>query len=140
MLVRQVSEGRAEVENQYIRAVTRTGNELAQAQVADVFELRDTFEWRGLGEIPASALKIREAYADFDAERRFAMSYVPAPDNPACDCGDILRGVKKPVDCKLFGTACTPESPMGSCMVSSEGACAAHWTYGRFRDGQRKSA
>ncbi len=140
MLVRQVNEGRAEVENQYIRAVTRTGNELAQAQVADVFELRDTFEWRGLGEIPASALKIREAYADFDAERRFAMSYVPAPDNPACDCGDILRGVKKPVDCKLFGTACTPESPMGSCMVSSEGACAAHWTCGRFRDGQRKSA
>jgi hydrogenase expression/formation protein HypD len=140
MLVRQVNEGRAEVENQYIRAVTRAGNEIAQAQVADVFELRDTFEWRGLGEIPASALKIRQAYAPFDAERRFAMDYVPARDNPACDCGDILRGVKKPVDCKLFGSACSPESPMGSCMVSSEGACAAHWTYGRFRDGQRKSA
>ncbi len=140
MLVRQVNEGRFEVENEYIRAVSRDGNTLAQREVAEVFDLRDTFEWRGLGEIPKSALKIRDAYADMDAERRFDIAYVPAPDNPACECGDILRGEKKPVDCKLFGTACTPDSPMGSCMVSSEGACAAHWTYGRFRDHRKKSA
>jgi hydrogenase expression/formation protein HypD len=140
MLVRQVNEGRFDVENEYIRAVTRDGNELAQAQVAEVFELRETFEWRGLGEIPDSALKVRAEYADFDAERRFAITYVPAPDNPACECGDILRGVKKPTDCRLFGTACTPDSPMGSCMVSSEGSCAAHWTYGRFRSTEKMSA
>lgn len=140
MLVRQVNEGRFEVENEYIRAVTRDGNKLAQSQVAEVFALRETFEWRGLGEIPDSALKIRGGFADFDAERRFDITYVAAPDNPACECGDILRGVKKPTDCKLFGTACTPDSPMGSCMVSSEGSCAAHWTYGRFRDLDKMSA
>lgn len=140
MLVRQVNTGRAEVENEYSRAVTRDGNQIAQAQMADVFDLRDTFEWRGLGEIPSSALKIRTAFADFDAERRFTVDYIPASDNPACECGPVLRGLKKPEDCKLFGAACTPETPMGSCMVSSEGACAAHWTYGRFRDFRRKSA
>jgi len=134
MLVRQVNEGRHEVENEYIRAVTEEGNLRAQAEVAEVFELRQSFEWRGLGEVPYGALRLREAYADFDAERRFAIETIPAADNPACECGAILRGVKKPVDCKLFGTACTPETPMGSCMVSPEGACAAHWTYGRFRD------
>jgi hydrogenase expression/formation protein HypD len=134
MLVRQVNEGRAEIENQYIRAVTAQGNRLAQQAVGEIFELRDSFEWRGLGAVPLSALQLRQAYAEFDAERRFAMQDRPAADNPACECGAILRGAKKPVDCKLFGTACTPETPMGSCMVSSEGACAAHWTYGRFRD------
>lgn len=134
MLIRQVNEGRTDVENEYARAVRREGNERAKTDVADVFELRKSFEWRGLGDVPYSALRIKEAYARFDAERLYGMEYVPAPDNPACDCGAILRGVKKPTDCKLFGTACTPESPMGSCMVSSEGSCAAHWTYGRFRD------
>ncbi|MCW8917147.1 MAG: hydrogenase formation protein HypD, partial [Magnetovibrio sp.] len=112
----------------------------AKADVADVFELRKTFEWRGLGEVPYSALRIKQAYAQFDAERLFSMTYVPTPDNPACDCGAILRGVKKPTDCKLFGTACTPDNPMGSCMVSSEGSCAAHWTYGRFRDEDKDKA
>lgn len=136
MLVRQVNEGRFEVENEYSRAVTREGNIKAKAEVADVFELRESFEWRGLGEVPYSALRVKAAYADFDAERRFDIHYEPAPDNPACECGAILRGVKKPQDCKLFGTACTPDTPMGSCMVSAEGACAAHWTYGRFRDQQ----
>ena len=134
MLVRQVNDGRFEVENQYIRAVTTEGNRIAQREIAEVFELRAAFEWRGLGELPASALQIRDAYADLDAERRFALETVSAADNPACECGDILRGLKKPAECKLFGTVCSPESPMGSCMVSPEGACAAHWTYGRFRD------
>ena len=134
MLVRQVNEGRAEVENQFARAVTREGNLAAQRAVSDVFELRERFEWRGLGEVPYSALRIREAYAAFDAERRFDLRYQPVPDHKQCECGAILRGVKRPTDCKLFGTVCTPESPMGSCMVSSEGACAAHYSYGRFRD------
>lgn len=134
MLVRQVNEGRAEVENEFSRAVTREGNLAAQRAVSDVFELRERFEWRGLGEVPYSALKIRAAYAEFDAERRFGLSYKPVPDHKQCECGAILRGVKRPQDCKLFGTVCTPENPMGSCMVSSEGACAAHYSYGRFRD------
>jgi hydrogenase expression/formation protein HypD len=134
MLVRQVNEGRAEVENQFARAVTREGNLAAQRAVSDVFELRERFEWRGLGEVPYSALKIRAGYVAFDAERRFDLHYKPVPDHKQCECGAILRGVKKPTDCKLFGNVCTPENPMGSCMVSSEGACAAHYSYGRFRD------
>jgi hydrogenase expression/formation protein HypD len=134
MLVRQINEGRAEVENQFIRAVTREGNRKALALVAEVFELRRSFEWRGLGLVPYSALKIKEPYADWDAEKRFAIPGAMVPDHKACACGAILRGVKKPTDCKLFGTGCTPENPMGSCMVSAEGACAAHYTYGRFRD------
>ncbi|MDH4060350.1 MAG: hydrogenase formation protein HypD [Aquincola sp.] len=134
MLVRQVNEGRAEVENQFVRAVTRQGNLAAQRAVSDVFELRERFEWRGLGEVPYSALKIRAGYAAFDAERRFDLHYEPVPDHKQCECGAILRGVKKPTDCKLFGNVCTPENPTGSCMVSSEGACAAHYSYGRFRD------
>ncbi len=133
MLVRQMNEGRSEVENQYIRAVTREGNRAAQALVREVFDLRDAFEWRGLGSIPDSALKLRDEWAEFDAEKRFAVKRIEASDNPACECGTILIGAKEPADCKLFGTVCTPETPMGSCMVSSEGACAAHWTYGRFR-------
>jgi len=134
MLVRQVNEGRAEVENQFTRAVTREGNRVAQALMAEVFEPRESFEWRGLGEVPASALRIRAEFATFDAEARFGLAYRPVPDHKQCECGAILRGVKQPTDCKLFATVCTPENPMGSCMVSSEGSCAAHYTYGRFRD------
>ncbi|WP_127805820.1 hydrogenase formation protein HypD [Hydrogenophaga sp. NH-16] len=134
MLVRQVNRGAAHVENEFTRAVTPEGNLRAQALVSEVFELRPSFEWRGLGEVPYSALKIREAFAAFDAERRFDLAYQSVPDNKACECGAILRGVKRPTDCKIFGTVCTPENPVGSCMVSSEGACAAHYTYGRFRD------
>jgi hydrogenase expression/formation protein HypD len=134
MLVRQVNDGRADVENEFTRAVTREGNLKAQALVSEVFELRRSFEWRGLGEVPYSALRIRRELAAYDAEARFALRYQAAPDNKACECGAILRGVKQPRDCKLFGTVCTPESPMGSCMVSSEGACAAHYSYGRFRE------
>jgi hydrogenase expression/formation protein HypD len=140
MLVRQVNQGRSQVENQYIRAVSDAGNPIAQREIAEIFELRETFEWRGLGELPASALRLREAHAQFDAERRFSVIPAPAADNPACECGDVLRGLKKPADCKLFGTVCSPETPMGSCMVSPEGACAAHWTYGRFRDRAKASA
>ena len=139
MLLRQVNERRHEVENQYIRAVTAEGNLTAQRDVADIFELRASFEWRGLGTLPHSALRLRAAYADFDAEERFGVETVAVADNPACECGDILRGIKRPVECKLFGTVCSPETPMGSCMVSPEGACAAHWTYGRFRDNARRA-
>jgi hydrogenase expression/formation protein HypD len=134
MLVRQVNDGRAEIENEFTRAVSREGNARAQAVTADVLEVRDTFEWRGLGEVPMSALQIRPEYALFDAEQRFDLNYRAVPDHKQCECGAILRGVKKPIDCKLFGTICTPDNPMGSCMVSSEGSCAAHYSYGRFRD------
>jgi hydrogenase expression/formation protein HypD len=134
MLVRQVNEGRHEVENEFSRAVTREGNVRAKALVAEVFELRRSFEWRGLGEVPYSALRIKGRYEGFDAEKRFGIVYRSVADNKACECGAILRGAKTPKDCKLFGTVCTPENPMGSCMVSSEGACAAWYTYGRFRD------
>jgi hydrogenase expression/formation protein HypD len=134
MLVRQVNEGRAVVENEFTRAVTRDGNAAAIKVVAEVLEMRDSFEWRGLGEVPFSALKIRPEYAPWDAERKFDLHYTRVADHKQCECGAVLRGVKRPTDCKLFGTVCTPESPMGSCMVSSEGACAAHYSYGRFRD------
>jgi hydrogenase expression/formation protein HypD len=134
MLVKQVNEGRSEVENEFARAVTREGNAKAKALVAEVFTLRRSFEWRGLGEVPYSALRIKPKYARFDAEQRYGIVYRSVADNKACECGAILRGAKTPRDCKLFGTVCTPENPMGSCMVSSEGACAAWYTYGRFRD------
>jgi hydrogenase expression/formation protein HypD len=134
MLVRQLNDGRAEVENEFTRAVTREGNAKAKALVADVFELRRTFEWRGLGEVPYSALRIKERYRAFDAEVRYGIAYRSVPDHRACECGAILRGVKTPADCRVFGTVCTPENPIGSCMVSSEGACAAHYAYGRYKD------
>ncbi|MEZ5900006.1 MAG: hydrogenase formation protein HypD [Hyphomicrobiaceae bacterium] len=133
MAIRQLNEGRHEVENEYVRVVTREGNAKAQAIVAEVLELRDTFEWRGLGEVPRSALRIRDEFSDFDAEARFDITARKVKDAKSCECPAILRGAKRPTDCKLFGTACTPENPIGSCMVSSEGACAAYYTYGRFR-------
>lgn len=134
MLIRQVNTGRAEVENEFTRAVTRAGNRKAQALVARVFRLRESFEWRGLGSLPHSALALADAYRDFDAEVRFPVPYEAVADHRACECGTILTGLKRPQDCKLFGSVCTPDNPVGSCMVSSEGACAAHYTYGRFRD------
>jgi len=134
MLLRQVNDGRAEVENEFTRAVTRDGNLKAQALVSEVFELRRSFDWRGLGEVPYSALAIRAPYAAFDAERRFALRTKRVADNKACECGAILRGVKHPRDCRIFGTVCTPDNPVGSCMVSSEGACAAHYAYGRHKE------
>ena len=136
MLIRQVNAGRAEVENQYTRIVTRHGNRKAQALVAEVLEMRDSFEWRGLGEVPHSALRIRDSFADFDAETRFTITNKLSREVKSCECPAILRGVRKPTECKLFGTVCTPDNPMGACMVSSEGACAAYWSYGRQRSPQ----
>lgn len=131
MLVQQLNAGRSCVENQFTRGVTREGNAKAQRLVAEVFELRPSFEWRGLGELPYSGLRIKAAYRKFDAERRFAMEVEAAPENAACQCPAIIRGVKKPTDCAIFGTACTPRNPIGSCMVSAEGACAAYYKYRR---------
>ena len=133
MLIRQLNQGRYDVENEYTRVVSREGNTKAQQLVSEVMELRRSFEWRGLGEVPYSALQIKKTYTRFDAEKRFPIPVVAAADVKGCECPRILRGLKKPTDCKLFGTVCTPENPMGSCMVSSEGACAAYWSYGRFR-------
>jgi hydrogenase expression/formation protein HypD len=133
MLIRQVNEGRAEIENEFSRAVTPDGNLKAKTIVADVFEMRAQFEWRGLGLVPYSGLKIKAKYAQFDAEEKFTLRPSTGRDNKACECPAILRGVKKPQDCKLFGTKCTPENPIGSCMVSSEGACAAYYSYGRYQ-------
>jgi len=137
MLIRQLNEGRAEVENEFSRAVSREGNRKAQALVAEIFELRRCFEWRGLGSVPYSGLRIKKKYAGYDAETRFNLPSLPWADNKACECGAVLRGVTKPRDCKLFGTVCTPETPVGPCMVSTEGACAAYFTYGRYRDVRR---
>lgn len=132
MLVRQLNAGRHAVENEYTRVVSREGNPKAQALVAEVMQLRSSFEWRGLGTIPDSALQIRDEFANLDAEKRFGIETIHIADAKGCDCPSILRGLKSPTDCKLFGTACTPENPIGSCMVSSEGACAAYWSYGRL--------
>jgi len=132
MIVKQAVEGRAEVENQYSRAVCREGNRRALEAIFEVFEPRDYFEWRGLGSIARSGMKLREKYAGFDAELKFAVPGLRIADPKACQCGEILKGVKKPWECKVFGTACTPETPIGSCMVSSEGACAAYYNFGRL--------
>ncbi len=132
LLVRQVNTGKAEVENQYTRAVTLQGNEKAQALMAKYFELRESFEWRGLGELPDSALRIKPAFSHLDAEARFKLSEAAGQDNKACECPAVLRGAIKPPACPLFGKSCTPENPIGSCMVSSEGACAAYFNYRRI--------
>lgn len=131
MLLEQLNQGRACVENEFSRGVSRDGNRKAQRLVAEVFELRPDFEWRGLGHLPYSALRIKSAYAAFDAERRFGVEVRPAAENKACQCPAIIRGVKQPTDCPIFGTVCTPRNPIGSCMVSAEGACAAHYKYRR---------
>lgn len=131
MLIKQLNEQRCEVEIQYTRAVNRLGNTISQHIMAEVLELREEFEWRGLGFIPYSALKIKANYADFDTEQRFFLPDSKAKEHKQCLCGDVLRGLKKPMDCKLFAKVCIPENPLGSCMVSSEGACAAVYTYGR---------
>ena len=133
MLLRQINCGRAEVENEFVRAVTPDGNRKAQALCDEVFEPRDSFEWRGLGSLVNSALKLRPRYAGFDAEARFALEYHVVAEHKGCECAAILRGEKQPQACRIFGTACTPDSPVGACMVSAEGACAAHYTYGRFK-------
>jgi hydrogenase expression/formation protein HypD len=132
MVLRQLVEARCEVENQYARVVPQDGNPAALAVLEEVFELRPHFEWRGLGFISHSGLKLSDAYSDLDAELRFDVPGVRVADPKACQCGEVLKGVIKPWECKVFGTACTPERPIGTCMVSSEGACAAYYNYGRF--------
>ncbi|HEY7347665.1 MAG TPA: hydrogenase formation protein HypD [Ktedonobacterales bacterium] len=132
MLVKQISKGRAEVENQYVRVVRPEGNVKALAVMAETMMLRPIFEWRGLGTIAESALKLRPEFADWDAELRFAVPGIRVADPKACQCGEVLKGAIKPWECQVFGTACTPETPIGTCMVSSEGACAAYFNYGRF--------
>ena len=131
-LMLQLHEGRCEVENQYSRVVQWEGNAKALSVLMEVFELRPFFEWRGLGFISQSALRVRNEYASFDAERIFALPGVRVADPKACQCGEVLKGVLKPWECKVFGTACTPETPIGTCMVSPEGACAAYYNFGRF--------
>ena len=132
MTVRQLEEGRHEVENQYVRSVKRDGNQPAQELVSRVFELVDR-KWRGIGEIPGSGLALREEFAEFDAERRFAVEGIHTEESAACHAGEVLRGLMKPFECPAFGKECTPEHPLGAPMVSSEGACAAYYNYGRFR-------
>ncbi|NUM45293.1 MAG: hydrogenase formation protein HypD [Anaerolineales bacterium] len=140
MLLDQLIAGRAEVENQYTRVVTESGNPKAQDLTSAVFAVRPHFEWRGLGSIPHSALAIRPELAAWDAEARFEMPGVKLEDARACQCGDILKGVKKPWECRVFATACTPEHPIGTCMVSAEGACAAYYSYGRHAVDTRTEA
>lgn len=132
MVVKQIAEGRAQVENQYGRVVPRDGNKVALAAVAEVFELREFFEWRGLGSIAHSGVRIRERYAAYDAERKFAVPNLKIADPQACQCGEVLKGQLKPQQCRIFGTACTPQTPLGALMVSTEGACAAFYNYGRI--------
>jgi hydrogenase expression/formation protein HypD len=135
MVLKQIRDKRAEVENQYARVVGRGGNAAAVQAITKVYELREFFEWRGLGSIDHSGVRIREEFALFDAERRFAVPGVRIADPQACQCGDVLKGLIKPWECKVFGSACTPQNPLGALMVSSEGACAAYYQYGGIREG-----
>jgi hydrogenase expression/formation protein HypD len=129
MVLRQIRDQRAEVENQYARVVAAGGNDAALRAIATVYELREFFEWRGLGSIDYSGVRFRDAYSRFDAERKFAVPGVRIADPLSCQCGEVLKGVLKPHQCKVFGTACSPETPLGALMVSSEGACAAYYRY-----------
>jgi len=131
MVLKQLAEGRCEIENQYGRVVPPDGNPRALAAIDEVFEPREHFEWRGLGSIAQSGVRIRPAYAAYDAERKFAVPNVAIADPSACQCGEVLKGLIRPHQCRVFGTACTPETPLGALMVSSEGACAAQYGYGR---------
>ena len=133
MVLLQLTQDRAEVENQYDRVVPLGGNLAALEAVTRVYELREYFEWRGLGSIPHSGVRIRDQYAGYDAERKFEVPNATIPDPKSCQCGEVLKGVLKPWQCKVFGTACKPDSPLGALMVSSEGACAAYYQYGGLR-------
>jgi hydrogenase expression/formation protein HypD len=132
MAIKQLEEGRTEVENQYARSVRRDGNRQAREIVSQVFQLVDR-QWRGIGEIPLSGLGLREEFAAWDAERKFELSGITATESADCRAGDVLRGRIKPNECSAFGKSCTPENPLGAPMVSSEGACAAYWAYARYR-------
>ena len=131
-LLQMIEEGKPGLVNSYSRIVKPGGNRKAWETVQTVFELHDA-SWRGFGDIPASGVAMREEFASFDADRRFDIRIEPAPEHPACHCGEVLRGVATPLDCKVFGNACTPEHPLGPCMVSSEGSCAAYFHYHRHQ-------
>jgi hydrogenase expression/formation protein HypD len=133
MVLKQIETGRAEVENQYARVVQEGGNEAALRAISRVYELRPFFEWRGLGSIDHSGVRVRNEYARFDAERKFAIPNARIADPKSCQCGEVLKGTIKPWQCKVFGTACTPATPVGALMVSSEGACAAYYQYGGLK-------
>jgi hydrogenase expression/formation protein HypD len=130
MVLKQMDDGRSEVENQYARVVPPDGNAVALDAIGRVFELREFFEWRGLGSIDHSGVRMRKEYALYDAEKKFAVPSIKIADPKACQCGEVLKGVIKPWECKVFGAACTPETPLGALMVSSEGACAAYYQFG----------
>ena len=130
MVLKQIKEGRSEIENQYARIVPEDGNAAALQAVSRVYELREFFEWRGLGSIDHSGVKLRDGYVHYDAEQKFAIPNLKIADPKSCQCGEVLKGVIKPWQCKVFGSACTPETPLGALMVSSEGACAAYYQYG----------
>ena len=130
MLVTQLEEGRAQVENQYVRSVTYEGNKLAQKILGQVFEVCDR-KWRGIGDIPESGLGIKPEYEDFDADKIFALERLAADEPSECISAEVLQGLSKPIDCPAFATRCTPENPLGALMVSSEGACAAYYRYRR---------
>ena len=132
MVLKQIDEGRCDIENQYNRIVPENGNPMALSAVGRVFELREFFEWRGLGSIDHSGVKVRAAYARYDAERKFSVPAIRIADPKSCQCGEVLKGAIKPHECKVFGRACTPETPLGALMVSSEGACAAYYQFGDF--------
>jgi hydrogenase expression/formation protein HypD len=134
MVLRQLRDGESRVENQYARVVPAEGNQAALRAIQRVFQLREFFEWRGLGSIDHSGIKIRPEYAAYDTEARFPIPNLKIADPKACQCGEVLKGVIKPRKCKVFGTSCTPETPLGALMVSSEGACAAYYNYARHRD------
>mmetsp|Transcript_4958 Transcript_4958/g.17984 ORF Transcript_4958/g.17984 Transcript_4958/m.17984 type:complete len:380 (+) Transcript_4958:4369-5508(+) len=131
MVLRQLEHGCAAVENQYARLVDPGGNAAGLEAITEVFELREFFEWRGLGSIDHSGVRVREAYAAYDAERRFSVPGARIADPKSCQCGEVLKGAIKPPQCKVFGTACTPQTPLGALMVSSEGACAAYYQFAR---------
>jgi hydrogenase expression/formation protein HypD len=131
MVLRQREEGSARVENQYARLVDPNGNAVALEAITRVFELREFFEWRGLGSIDHSGIRVRPEYARFDAERKFAIANASIADPKSCQCGEVLKGAIKPTQCKVFGKACTPQTPLGALMVSSEGACAAYYQFAR---------
>jgi len=140
MIVQQLADGRSEVENQYTRVVPWNGNAKALEIMGRTFALRPFFEWRGLGFITHSALKLSDEFADWDAELIYDVPGLRVADPKSCQCGEVLKGVIKPWECKVFGSACTPETPIGTCMVSSEGACAAYYNYGRFSLAAQRNA
>lgn len=132
MVIRQFAEGRCEVENQYARVVPKSGNLPGLQAIQQVFELREFFEWRGLGSIDHSGVKMRDDFADYDAERKFQVPNLKIADPKSCQCGEVIKGVIRPWECKVFGTSCSPQNPMGALMVSSEGACAAYYNFGNL--------